>query len=155
MNIRGVLLLLLVVFVLSSCQTNNLSNIPKIGLISFGPPYITINQDTCEMQFTIEDGNADLGNPKIGNNFDIYIKDFRFDTGYAGYFFPDIDGSIKDPEKGFIGTCYFYFTPYILLPRTDSLHMATGDTTYFEVYVVDQAGNESNHFVTPKVILTY
>jgi hypothetical protein len=106
------------------------------------------------MQFTIEDGNADLGNPQNGDKFDIYIKDFRFDTGYAGYFFPLIDGSIKDPEKGFIGTCYFYFTPYILLPRTDSLHMATGDTTSFEVYVVDQAGNESNHFVTPKVILT-
>lgn len=155
MKYRGVLYLLLTSVLLSACQTNNMSKIPQIGLISFGPPYIRINQDTCVLQFTIQDGDADLGNVQDGSRYDIFIKDFRFDTGYAGYYFPVIDGSIKDPDKGLIGTCYFYFTPAVLSPRTDSLHTATGDTTYFEVYVEDKAGNKSNSFITPQVILTY
>ncbi len=114
-----------------------------------------MNYDTCFLVFSVKDGDADLGvdvTNKQGK-FDIYVKDFRFDTGFAGYFFPEIDSKIKDPSKGLNGTVTFEFTPYILLPRTDSFHLVNGDTTHFEVYIRDQAGHESNHITTSQVVM--
>ena len=151
MNVRNVVYLLLLLLITASCKENRLSKIPRIELMAFGPDAVQVNYDTATLQFRLQDGDADLGNSLNSGKYDIYVKDFRFDTGYAGYFFPQLDKSILDPNKGIEGTCRFYFTPYILLPRTDSIHMAEGDTTYFEVYIVDKAGNESNHIITSKV----
>jgi hypothetical protein len=153
MNLRYLVYLLLIVLVAASCQKNEMSKIPQIGLNYFGPETIRFNYDTAFLLLSLQDGDADLGNDKNGKNYDIYIKDFRFDTGYAGYFFPDIDLSIEDPKKGITGTCMFYFIPAILSPRSDSLHTALGDTTHFEVYIKDRAGNQSNHVTTGDVIL--
>jgi hypothetical protein len=87
--------------------------------------------------------------------YDIYVKDFRYDTaGFIGYFFPAIDQSIEDPKKGIEGTCYFLFIgAAAITPRTDSLHTALGDTTHFEVYIMDRAGDTSNHIITPMIIV--
>ncbi len=138
-----------------SCQkNNNVSKIPQIGLIYFGSGEGTdsmrLNFDTAFLKFSIVDGDADLG---VGTHADIFIKDFRYDTGYVGYSFPTIDQTIEDPKKGIQGTCTFEFLPDILTSRSDSLHMATGDTTHFEVYIEDRAGNQSNHIVTGPIIM--
>lgn len=163
MNIRGIIGLFILSLVFASCQKNTTSKIPSIGLVGFGAldkgylkgNVIKINRDTAAMEFTLADGDADLGNDQTANGpRDIFIKDFRYDTGFVGYYFPIIDPpTIEDPKKGLTGDCVFLFTPYILSPRTDSLHLATGDTTHFEVYIKDRAGNESNHFVTSDIIM--
>lgn len=153
MIVRNVLFLLLATLLLAACQKNDLSKIPRIGLTYFGPEIMRVNTDTVRMQFSVEDGDADLGVSKNSSYFDIYIKDFRFDTGYVGYYFPEFDENLKDATKGLKGKCVFEFTTSILYPRSDSAHMLS-DTTHFEVYIRDKAGNESNHFVTGNVIMT-
>jgi len=158
MKIRCIACVLMILIIFSACQKNNLSKIPSISLMYFGPDSIQVNVDTPLLEFHLADGNADLGNdpnataPPI--KYDIYIKDFRFDTGYAGYFFPAIDQSIEDPKKGISGTCYFEFIgAAAIVPRSDSLHTATGDTTHFEIYIMDRAGDTSNHIITPSIIV--
>lgn len=157
MNLRNLSLSLLSFFAiaLASCEKNTMSKIPQIGFINMSSPVIRINRDVDTLNFTFQDGDADLGlKDPNGKDYDIYIKDFRYDTGYVGYFFPaDIDPEVENPKKGVIGTCAFAFTPDILLTRTDSIHMRNGDTTHFEVYIVDRAGNHSNHIVTSEIIM--
>ena len=157
MKIRYPVYILLVSLAFASCGKNNVSNIPQISLMYFGTRTSTdsfiYKADTPFLQFSLADGDADLGNGQPGPPYDIYIKDFRFDTGYVGYFFPTIDKSIENAKKGIQGMCTFLFTEYILTPRPDSIHVATGDTTHFELYMVDRAGHHSNHITTRNIIM--
>ncbi len=143
-----------VLFVIASCEKNNVSNTPAISLQYFGPEFVKMSLDTVFLQFSFTDGNADLGNDSTSKKYDIYIKDFRYDTGFVGYYFPSIDKSIEDAKKGLSGTCLFeFFAPQILNARTDSVHTKFGDTTHFEFYIMDRAGNTSNHITTGTVIM--
>jgi len=158
MKYRYIVLLCVLLLAYSACQKNTMSKIPSISFISLTPDTITVNVDTPYLEFHLTDGNADLGNDPnsttVPIKYDIYIKDFRYDTGYVGYFFPTIDQSIENPKKGIEGICYFgFYGVAILTPRTDSLHTATGDTTHFEVYIMDRAGDTSNHIITPSLII--
>ena len=157
MKIRYAAFIVLVV-IFSACQKNTVSKIPSISLLHFGPDSIRVNIDTPLLIFHLIDGNADLGNDPNATappvKYDIYIKDFRYDTGFVGYFFPAIDKTIEVPKKGIEGTCYFEFIGVSgITPRADSLHTATGDTTHFEVYIMDRAGDTSNHIITPSIIV--
>ena len=101
MNIRSVVYLLLLSVVVFSCnKTNDVSKIPQISLLYFGAgdgtDSMVVNIDTAFLQFSLVDGDADIGNDPNGTQNDIFIKDFRFDTGYVGYHFPAIDQSIED-----------------------------------------------------------
>lgn len=156
MKIRYLIYFIIISLAIASCQkSNDVSKIPQISLMYFGPDSIIVNVDTAFLQFSITDGDADLGNDPTGAQKDIYIKDFRtgYDTGFAGYFFPAIDKSIEDPKKGIQGICLFMFTSYILSPRTDSVHLKYGDTTHFEFYIMDRAGHQSNHITTKNIIM--
>ena len=147
-----------------SCQKNNVSPVPYITSQYFGldygryndtPVIMKLSSDTLYFQFSFIDGDGDLGNDTTNHMYDVYVKDFRYDTGFVGYIFPQIDKSIEDPKKGLTGVCQFlFFAPNILLARPDSVHTYVADTTYFEVYIMDRAGHKSNHIVTPRVIMT-
>ncbi len=156
MKIRSVFYFFILVIIFTSCQKNNLSNVPYISLKYFGYDTIRIKYDTLFLDFLLTDGDGDLGNDPNSNpkKYDIYIKDFRFDTGYAGYYFPQIDKSIEIPSKGISGSCLFeFYSPDILNLRTDSIHTKFGDTTHFEFYIMDRAGHQSNHLITPTVYM--
>ncbi|MBX2907489.1 MAG: hypothetical protein KF744_15700 [Taibaiella sp.] len=155
MNFRLLFLSGLSLFALSSCEKNTMSKIPQIKLEGFGPEIRTVGKDTTTLAFSLTDGDADLGVNIQAGSYDIFINDKRFDTGFAGYYFPAISNEVKDPQKGLKGTCYFFFTPDLLLPRLDSVHLKDGDTTHFELYIVDRAGNKSNHITTPDVYMVY
>ena len=153
-KVVGILFLLLFVAFMPSCQKNNTSKIPYISLAFFGPNLLKISTDTVFLEFNITDGDGDLGHDTSTHQYDIYIKDYRFDTGYVGYYFPEIDKTIEDPKKGISGTCLFeFYSPNILNLRDDSVHSHFGDTTHFEFYVMDRAGNKSNHIITPVIIM--
>ena len=142
----------------SSCQKNTFPKIPSISQLHFGPDSIRVNLDTAYLQFHFTDGQADLGNDPNATTlpikYDIYIKDFRYDTAFVGYFFPAIDHSIEDSKKGIEGTCTFLFIgPSAITPRPDSLHMLHGDTTHFEYYIQGRSGDTSNHIVTVSIIV--
>lgn len=135
----------------ASCEkSNNVSKIPHISLIAFVPDSMHVNVDTCIIEFGLVDGDGDLGND---SNSAIYLKDSRFEAqGFIKNQFPVIDPNIEDPKKGLEGTCIF--TPMEPpTPRLDSIHMATGDTLTYELYIKDRAGNESNHIITHPLII--
>jgi hypothetical protein len=143
---------------MSACQKNDLPKLPNISLNYFGSNlgynYVGLTKDTLYLVFSFTDGDADFGNDPNGTKYDIYIKDARFDTGYVGYFFPDIDKSIEDPNKGIAGQCtMIFYAPKLLNARPDSIHANFADTTRFEIYVTDRDGNKSNHIVTDPIYL--
>ena len=158
MKIRHVAYLLLSSVAVFSCtKSNDVSKIPQISLLYFGSgegtDSMVLNIDTAFLEFSLVDGDGDIGNDPNGPNNDIFIKDFRYDTGYVGYHFPAVDQSIENSKKGIQGKCLFEFTPDLITTRPDSIHQATGDTTHYEVYIVDRAGHQSNHIVTGPIIM--
>lgn len=138
--------------VFASCEKNTMSKIPQISLKHAGPDSMYANVDTAYIVFGFADGDADLGND--ANTSAVYVKDKRFDSaGFIKYDFPDIDPNIEDPKKGITGTGYVILMSPPVVPRSDTLHMTFGDTTSFEMYITDRAGNESNHITTNQIIV--
>lgn len=151
MKFRVVFLLLAAMVGFAGCEKNSVSKIPNISLIASGPNVIRVNLDTAFVYFSITDGDADLGNDTVSV---IYWKDSRYDSlGYIKAEFPEIDPDILDPKKGLTATCVLYPVPQPT-PRLDSIHLATGDTFTYEIYIKDKAGHESNHITTPPIIIT-
>jgi hypothetical protein len=133
-----------------ACEKNSVSKIPQISLVGFAPAdSLHANIDTALIEFRFTDGDADIGNDTISV---IHLKDSRFDTaGFVKYPFPNIDAVVEDPKKGVSGIVVFEPDPQPV-PR-DSLHGVIGDTLYYELYITDRAGHESNHITTHKIIV--
>lgn len=154
MSVRHLLVLLISMTLVTSCEKNEVSKIPQIGFLQLTPQVIKAGRDTAFLQFSIRDGDADLGVKPGANKYDIYIKDLRFDSSdFIGYLFPGIDPGIKDPAKGITGICTFLLIPQLLYARTDSPRHYFFDTARFEVYIVDRAGNNSNRIVTDGLVM--
>ncbi|MCW3122521.1 MAG: hypothetical protein JWQ38_2013 [Flavipsychrobacter sp.] len=149
MNIRHLLITLLTMTVFLACNKNTVSKIPNLTFIG-APQNIKVNIDEMVITFKIIDGDADLGNDTLSG---VYCKDSRYDSiGFIRSDFPAIDSELEDPKKGIVAKCDFFPVPQPT-PRFDSLHMALGDTFTYEIYVVDRAGNKSNHITTPQIII--
>lgn len=134
----------------ASCEKNTMSKIPQISLVGIAPDFVKANLDTAVIAFNFTDGDADLGNSSTSL---VFVKDKRYDTGYVRYVFPRIESAVEDPKKGMTGTAYVFLLDPPVVPRADSVHMVLGDTTFFEVYVTDRAGHESNHIITKDILL--
>lgn len=140
---------------LAACHKNTISKIPQITFESLTPDSVKAgSQDTVSITFRYVDGDADLGNrPANDTSYDVYLKDSRYDTGYVGIYLPDIASQAEDATKGMEGVCTIKQLAAFLVPRQDSLHMATGDTLHYEMYIKDRAGHESNHITTTSFII--
>lgn len=149
---RRIALFFIMLFAFTACKKHSsISSVPSIAFVSMTPDSIKqgSGEDTVYINFRLTDGDADLGNRDPASaDYDIYIKDSRNDT-FQGYFFPEIAQAVEDPAKGVTGTCVFKLLGALVYCRQDSLHLATGDTTHFELYIKDRAGNNSNHITTP------
>ncbi|GAA4459328.1 hypothetical protein GCM10023093_00110 [Nemorincola caseinilytica] len=132
-----------------------MSKIPEIVAQGVSNDQVRVlSQDTCVFFFSFQDGDADLGNDPAGQYRDVYIKDLRDDKNqFVGYLLPEINEALIDPSKGLKGTAQFYFTIDILNPRIDSPTHDMTDTVSFEMYMMDKAGNASNHIFTPKLYM--
>jgi hypothetical protein len=150
MKLRHLVPLLFIALLLGSCSSNNVSKIPHISLIAFVPDSMVVNIDTTFIEFSLTDGDGDIGNSPTSQ---IWLKDSRFDSaGFVATPFPAIDQSIEDPKKGLQGTCLFYPLPQPV-PRLDSNHFNNGDTLTYEFYITDRANNSSNHIITHPLII--
>ena len=151
MKIIGLFFLVFLSVAFTACEKNTVSKIPSISLMAFMPvDSMIVNIDTCYIEFSLTDGDGDIGNSPTSQ---IYIKDSRFDSlGFVNFSFPTIDGSIETPKYGLQGTCIFFPVPQPT-PRLDSIHLVTGDTLTYELYITDRAGHQSNHIITRPLIV--
>ena len=140
---------------LAACKKgNNWSKTPNITLKQLAPNTVRAgnSEDTVFVSFSYTDGDADLGVDPQSGFYDIYMKDSR-DTTVFRYLFPPIEDDMRDPDRGMEGTFTVFVHAAFLLPRQDSLHLATGDTLQYELYIRDRAGHESNRIITPDIYL--
>lgn len=149
--------LAIAVFSFTSCKKKKGPGdpIPVISNIMMSPDTIkaATGEDSLFIRFHFRDGDADLGNNPSSGNKDIFIADSR-DTGiFFSSYFPNIPDEIRDPEKGLEGTCTVFINSAFLMIRNDSLHLATGDTLQFTVYIKDIAGHVSNKLTTDTLYL--
>lgn len=146
---------LLLALVMTACKKENkLSKIPSITFLSAAPN--TVKQgsatDTCWISFKFEDGDADINT--TGDTTNIFIKDLRPGVNQTfKYGFPPIPDGFKDPAYGFKGTCIVGIDGTSLHFRDTVAHKEK-DTISYEVFILDEAGHESNHITTSEVYLT-
>jgi hypothetical protein len=138
-------------------KSNSASKIPQISFLEMAPDTLNAGSsaDTLYIYFSFSDGDADLGNPPNPDGpYDIYIKDSRYDSlGFIGYYFPAIDQSIEDPNKGISGTAIFKQLAANITPRPDSIHLKNGDTLYYQLFIKDRAGHASDTITTTTLYL--
>ena len=132
-----------------SCQKKTSTNVPQITFTQLTPdttqegsPY-----DTVSIKFNITDNIANLASGYI------FIKDSRFDTGYAMDILPSVSVSGVDPSESVHALCTYYMLSANILVRPDSVHLKNGDTLHYEVYITDQSGQASNHIITPDLYI--
>jgi hypothetical protein len=155
MNFRGPAFILLLSVFFMACAKNDVSNIPRIGLMSFSPlDSMTANVDTVEIIFSIIDGDGDIGATFTDTTSQIYLKDSRFDSaGFVATPFPLVGPNLADPKKGIAGSCILFPVPQPT-PRADSIHsLPTGDTFSYQLYITDRAGHKSNIITTKPLII--
>jgi len=138
---------------ISACSTGSgVSNIPHIVLTAMSADSIVAGADTLYIQFSIIDGDGDIGATTTDTSSAIYFEDSRFDTGYFENQFPIVDPSVEISSKGLQGTCTFApFPPPI--PRSDTNHAKHGDTLYYRIFITDRAKHHSDTITTPQVIV--
>lgn len=134
-------------------KKDSLSPIPKITFVSITPTTVRAGdgEEVIEISFVFEDGDADIDiRPDPGAL--VYVTSNRKgDTQEVAYPFPQIDESIRDPEKGLKGIAtVFISAAFYLLDSTQ-----TADTFNFSLYMKDLAGNPSNTINTPDIYLVH
>lgn len=153
MRAAVIALLLILATCFAACEKNTAPKIPQISLLYVAPDdSMKVNIDTSYIVFSLADGDGDIGNNAVSG---VYLKDSRYDSiGFVRSPFPDIDQSIEDPKKGLEGTCLFIPVPQPEpRPRKDTAGNYIRDTLSYELYIMDRAGNESNHIVTHPIIV--
>jgi hypothetical protein len=158
---NGLLILLVLTGLFAACQKSaNNSPYPQISFKYLIPDSVKAGlfSDTTFLAFDYSDGDGDLGSPtKQGQTppppTNIYLIDSRDSAKYT-YSFPVIeDEAAHDPQNGMSGTCQIILQAATLIPRPDTLHTQNGDTLQYTVYIVDEAGHESNRFTTNKLYI--
>jgi hypothetical protein len=153
-----------VVFLLfaASCSSGKkFSNIPQIEFKFVSPNVVKEGETGKFVNFTfhLKDGDGNIGNdPNMSPPYpsQIFLIDSResspgeHDT--SDFTFPDnFDASQFDPKYGLEGDFTVGINGAFLL--LDTLHKQSGDTFHYEVYIVDQANNVSNHVQTADVYI--
>ena len=137
-------LLCTVLFTTASCGDETLvDTIPQIKSIDVEPKTVVQFQETITLYIEYEDGDGNLGfqNP---DEPAVFVKDSRL-TAYDGFHIPPI--SPPGSELAIRGVLP------ITLPNTFLLGNGDEEVIDYEVYIIDQSGNESNKVKTPKITI--
>ncbi len=148
----GLCAMLLGAVMLGGCrkETAN-SKIPYISWIGMSKDRVQSGnvRDTVLLVFALRDGDGDLGHD---DEYDLFLIDSR-DTSRAelGFSLPTIPDEIVNPRTGIEGECQIAVdAARFLLLRDD---YPDGDSLYYEFYIRDRAGHESNRLETPMIYI--
>lgn len=135
---------------LSCTKKNKASEKPSITFVGIsGDSVKSGSNQIIAVKFNFADGDADLGVSPSSGNFDIYTTDSR-DTSKINYYFPKGIAEAVDPTQGISGDCTINLEAAFILLRPSH---PDRDTVRYEFYIKDKAGNESNRFTTPDIII--
>ena len=142
--IAGVLLFAL----LFSCTKKDprlpFNEVPEIQLLNMSHDTIQQYEEVLVIRIKYEDGDGDLGFEEP-DKYALFVRDVRledFDNFYLGPVAPPEE---KIPVEGKID---------IELPSLFLFGNGNQESTYFEIKMVDRAGNESNILTTERVVIT-
>lgn len=139
------LVLLLLIFIFSACDTDDVeySRAPEISLNSLSHDTILQYEDVLLLSIKYQDGDGDLGfeNPE---DYALFVRDVRLENFDGFYVGPLAPPGQSIPIQGNL-TVEF---PSLFL-------FGSGQTekTFFEIKMVDRAGNESNTIETDPVVI--
>lgn len=117
--------------------------VPEIQLMSLSHDTIRQYEETLVIRIKYTDGDGDLGFEEP-DKYALFVRDVRledFDNFYIG---PVAPPGEKIPVEGEID---------IELPSLFIFGNGEQESTYFEIKMVDRAGNESNMLTTERVII--
>ena len=116
---------------------------PRIELLEVSSDSIVQFQDNLNIRISYEDGDGDLGNedPDINS---IFVKDARLQNIEGYYVAPIAPVGSNVSIKG---------TLNLILEKTFILGNADEEKTSFDIYLIDQAGNQSNTIETDPITI--
>lgn len=117
---------------------------PRIVLDSVSADTLYEFQDKLVLFLSYEDGDGDLGtsNPDVNS---IFIKDSRL-ANPDEYYLPPL--APEEERISIQGRFQVELDPTFLLGNGDQ------ETSIFNIYVRDRAGNKSNEVQTPAILIT-
>ncbi len=116
---------------------------PKIELLEISSDTIIEFQQSISLKIQYEDGDGDIGHPDPDQN-SLFVKDARLANEDAYYLAP-----IAPVDAGVSITG----TLNLILENTFLLGNADQESTIFTIYLVDQAGNQSNVIETTPITI--
>lgn len=118
------------------------SPVPEIELISVSPTQVVAFRDSIVFEVAYTDGDGDLGSMTENN---LFIEDDRIQVTHGFRVQEIVPNGERVPITG---------TLRVILPNTIITDGSDSQRVSFMVYMVDQAGNESNRVATPIVTVT-
>ena len=118
--------------------------VPHIELLEVSTDTIVEFQQNISIKIQYEDGDGDLGHPDADQN-SLFVKDARLAKEDAYYVAPIAPVGSEISITG---------TLNLILENTFLLGNADEETTIFTIYLVDQAGKQSNIIETPPITIT-
>ena len=144
----------------SSCiNPPDFSDVPKIEFVGMSKDTIlqgVFQQDSLFVLFKFEDGDGDLGrsaNAEENNVFFIDTRTGELDNSFGIPFIPQLgssNGIEGEVQILLFSTCCLFESGQD--PCTAS-SIEPYDFLQYEIYIVDRAGNESNHITTDTITL--
>lgn len=116
---------------------------PSIELVELSADTLVQFQDQLSVRISYEDGDGDIGNEDPDVNT-IFVKDARLETSEPYYVAPIAPVGSNVSITG---------TLNLMLSKTFVLGNADQETTTFDIYLIDQAGNQSNTIQTTPITI--
>lgn len=126
-----------------SCEEdeNPFDATPKIGLISMVPDIVREFEDSLVIRLSYEDGDGDLGGVHPDSH-NLFLIDDRNKVPYEFRIQELVPNGENVPIKGVLNVVI----KNMFRVGNDSL-----ETTHFDIYAIDRAGNRSNTIVSPSI----
>ncbi|MDX1685611.1 MAG: hypothetical protein R3275_10260 [Saprospiraceae bacterium] len=142
----SLLLVLLVIGMATSCREDDeipFSDIPEIELLGVSHDTIVQYQEVLVLSIQYQDGDGDIGF-ESPDKYAVHVRDTRLEN-FDGFFVGPVAPPGSDvPVKGKID---------IEFPNLFVFGNGDAEKTFFEIKMIDRAGNESNILMTDAVVI--
>ena len=143
MKVAFFVITILICLLSVGCERQNIpiSNVPEIEIINAGPLIVTAFKDSIVFEIKYTDGDGDLGtNDDTQRN--VFVRDSRINVTH------EFRVQQLAPDGANIAITGTFF---LTLPNTLLTGGNTEEKVTFAIYVIDQAGNESNTVESPEI----